>query len=106
VVPQLWGARWFLRINIIQHDGCDTNSEHDHSRNFVGRVFNWFMMNNGFHTIHHNRAGLHWTALAAEHEQQVKPHIDARLDEPSMIGYLLRTYVFRLRRPSTPKRES
>jgi beta-carotene hydroxylase len=104
VVPQLWGARSFLRINIIQHDGCDTASEHDHSRNFVGRVFNWFMMNNGFHTIHHDRAGLHWTALRDAHAREVAPHIDPRLDEPSMIGYLLRTYVFGIRRPTVPRR--
>lgn len=103
VVPQLWGARSFLRINIIQHDGCDTATEWNHSRNFVGRVFNWFMMNNGYHTIHHNRAGLHWTALAEAHDREVVPRIDASLDEPSMIVYLLRTYVLGLRRP--PRRD-
>ena len=99
VVPQLWGARWFLRINLIQHDACDTTSEWNHSRNFVGRIFNWFMMNNGYHTIHHNRAGLHWTELAEAHQREVVPRMDASLDEPSMILYLLRTYVFRLSRP-------
>jgi beta-carotene hydroxylase len=93
VVPQLWGARWFLRINIIQHDGCDTDSEWNHSRNFVGRIFNWFMLNNGYHTIHHNRAGLHWTALADSHAREVVPRIDASLDQRSMILYLLRTYI-------------
>lgn len=101
VVPQLWGARWFLRINIIQHDACDTTSEWNHSRNFVGRVFNWFMMNNGYHTIHHDRAGLHWTELADAHAREIVPHIDPSLDEPSMILYLLRTYVFRFSRPET-----
>ena len=99
VVPQLWGARWFLRINIIQHDGCDVSSEWNHSRNFVGRLFNWFMMNNGYHTIHHNRAGMHWAELAAAHEREVVPRIDPSLDEPSMLGYLARTYLFRFSRP-------
>ncbi|MCX7807453.1 MAG: fatty acid desaturase [Deltaproteobacteria bacterium] len=59
VMPQLWGARGILRINLIQHDGCDLESEWNHSRNFVGKWFNWIMCNNGYHTIHHNRAGLH-----------------------------------------------
>ena len=99
VVPQLWGARWFLRINIIQHDGCDLRSEWNHSRNFVGKTFNFFMMNNGFHTIHHNRAGLHWTELARAHDREVAPRIDPRLDEASMMGYLVRTYLLRARRP-------
>jgi fatty acid desaturase len=99
VVPQLWGARWFLRINLIQHDRADITSEWNHSRNFTGKIFNWFMMNNGFHTIHHNRAGLHWTELAEAHEREVVPRIDPSLDEKSMTWYLLRTYVLRLSRP-------
>ena len=99
VLPQLYGARGILRINLIQHDGCDTKSEWNHSRNFVGRAFNWIMCNNGFHTIHHNRAGLHWSVLADEHAREVVPAIDPSLDEPSMGLYLLRTYLFNLRRP-------
>jgi fatty acid desaturase len=98
VVPQLWGARWFLRINLIQHDGCDLASEVNHSRNFVGTVFNFFMMNNGFHTIHHDKAGLHWTELPRAHREEIAPAIDPRLEERSMIGYLVRTYLLRGRR--------
>ena len=93
VLPQLWGARGILRINLIQHDGCDTSSEWNHSRNFVGRAFNWLMCNNGFHTIHHNRAGLHWSVLADVHAKECVGRMDVRLDEPSMIGYLLRVFV-------------
>jgi len=99
VLPQLWGARSFLRINIIQHDGCDLASELDHSRNFVGKTFNWFMLNNGFHTVHHNRAGMHFETLADLHAKEIAPRIDARLDEPSMALYLARTYLFRWSRP-------
>ncbi len=99
VLPQLWGARGILRINLIQHDGCDVASEWNHSRNFVGRAFNWIMCNNGYHTIHHNRAGLHWSVLATAHEKECVPRIDSRLDEPSMVLYLLRTFVFNFRRP-------
>jgi len=100
VVPQLWGARWFLRINIIQHDGCDTTTEWNHSRNFVGKLFNFFMMNNGFHTIHHNRAGMHWTELARAHEREVVARIDPTLDERSMLAYLARTYLLHFARPA------
>ncbi len=100
VLPQLYGARCILRINLIQHDGCDVSTEWNHSRNFVGRAFNWIMCNNGFHTIHHNRAGLHWSVLDAAHAREVAPRIDPSLDERSMIGYLLRTYVLHLFRPA------
>jgi fatty acid desaturase len=99
VIPQLYGARCILRINLIQHDGCDVSSDWNHSRNFVGRAFNWIMCNNGYHTIHHNRAGLHWSELKAAHDREVVPRIDPALDEPSMVLYLLRTYVFNFARP-------
>jgi fatty acid desaturase len=101
VLPQLWGARSILRINLIQHDRTDMESEWNHSRNFVGRAFNWIMCNNGFHTIHHNKAGLHWTKLAEVHERDVVPRVDPALNEPSMIAYLLRTYLWRPKRPTT-----
>jgi fatty acid desaturase len=99
VIPQLYGARCILRINLIQHDACDVTSDWNHSRNFVGRAFNWVMCNNGYHTIHHNRAGLHWSELCEAHERDVVPRIDPTLDEPSMVKYLLRTYVFTFARP-------
>jgi fatty acid desaturase len=99
VIPQLYGARCILRINLIQHDRCDVASEWNHSRNFVGRAFNWIMCNNGYHTIHHNRAGMHWTELAEAHAREVVPRIDPSLDEPSMVKYLLRTYLFTPARP-------
>ena len=98
VVPQLFGARWILRINLIQHLGTRPESEHDHSRNFVGRAFNWIMMNNGYHTIHHDNPSRHWSELAEAHEKEVKPFIDPRLDQPSMFGWLARTFL--LGRPS------
>ncbi len=101
VVPQLYGARCILRINILQHDRADVDSEWNHSRNFVGRAFNYVMCNNGYHTIHHNRAGLHWSELARAHTEQVRPRIDPKLDEKSMALYLLRTYLFAFRRPNT-----
>src|SRR6185369_5796229 len=101
VLPQLYGARCILRINLIQHEGCDTSSDWNHSRNFVGRAFNWIMCNNGYHTIHHNRAGLHWSVLHEAHAREVVPRIDPSLDEPSMVKYLLRTYLLNVRRPAT-----
>ena len=100
VLPQLYGARCILRINLIQHDGADVGSEWNHSRNFVGRAFNWIMCNNGFHTIHHNRAGLHWSELAEAHRREAVPRMDPRLDEGSMVAYLARTYLLPRPRPA------
>ena len=66
----------------------------------MGRGFNWIMCNNGYHTIHHNRAGLHWSVLAEMHERECVPRTDPSLNERSMVLYLLRTYVLRFRRPA------
>lgn len=100
VVPQLWGARWFLRVNLIQHDGCDMTSEHNHSRNFGSRLLNWFSVNAGYHTAHHNRAGLHWSELPASHAEHVAPKMDPALMQPSLLWYLAKTYLFTWGRPS------
>lgn len=99
VLPQLWGARGILRINLIQHDRCDTRSDWNHSRNFVGRAFNWIMCNNGYHTIHHNRAGLHWSELDQVHQREVVARIDPSLDERSMVVYLFKTFFLGWNRP-------
>lgn len=100
VMPQLWGARCILRINLIQHDACDTRTQFNHSRNFVGTFFNWLMCNNGYHTIHHNLPTLHWSVLRQAHREQIVPKINPRLDERSMVAYLLRTFAFRASRPA------
>jgi fatty acid desaturase len=93
VLPQLWGARSILRLNLLQHEACDVKSEWNHSRNFVGGLLNWLLCNNGYHTIHHNRAGLHWTELPGAHQSEVVPRMDPALDEPNMITWLFRYYV-------------
>jgi fatty acid desaturase len=100
MVPQLWGARWFLRVNIIQHDGCDTASEWNHSRNFGGRLLNWFSVNAGYHTIHHNRPGLHWSELPQAHAREAAGRMHPSLMEKSLLWYLARTYLLRFSRPA------
>lgn len=104
LVPQLWGARWFLRVNLIQHDACDIDSEIDHSRNFGGKLLNWFSVNAGYHTAHHNRPGLHWTELPASHAKDIAPSMRPELLQPSLLMYLARTYAFRFSRPESVMR--
>ena len=61
-------ANWsMIFINYIQHVHADPWSEHNHSRNFVGKLGNWLVFNNGFHTAHHESAGLHWSKLPEAH---------------------------------------
>ena len=85
----VWGI---TTVNFLQHDGCDNDHPVNHSRNFMGKVFNWFTLNNGFHGIHHETPGLHWSLLPAEHQKRVAPFIHPNLDQPNFVVYLWRTF--------------
>lgn len=91
VLPQLFGARNILRINLLQHGGCDTASP-AHSRDFVGRLFNAVMCNNGYHTVHHEQPGVHWSGLPEAHAA-LTPAPRPDLQEPSLAGYVWRRHV-------------
>jgi hypothetical protein len=82
----------------VQHDGCDADSKYNHSRNFHGRLFNWFICDNGYHTGHHNRPAVHWSRGRAAHLNDVVHHMDPALDEPSLVRYLWRAFIWPGRR--------
>lgn len=97
VIPHMYAAWGIVTMNLLQHDGCDENSAHNHSRNFVGAFVNWWVFNNGFHTIHHEHPGLHWSLTPAAHAKEIAPHIHPNLDQPSLAGYIWRTYFLNRR---------
>ncbi|MCB9506688.1 MAG: fatty acid desaturase [Myxococcales bacterium] len=104
-VPHLWAAFGIITINYLQHDGCDEDHPYNHSRNFVSPLFGWFTFNNGFHAIHHMHANLHWSLCADAHRREVAPNNDPRLDEPSIVAYIWRTFFWpgrRVRFDGTP----
>lgn len=95
LLPHKLGQFGIKAINFLQHDGCDPDlSSPNHSRNFVGPVFNWWLMNNGYHTIHHLRPTAHWSTLPALHAQRVAPTIHPALDQPNALTYLWRTFLW------------
>lgn len=93
-IPHKYAAWGIITINLIQHDGCDQNSEYNHSRNFVGKLVNWFTLNNGYHTLHHHQPGLHWSLLPEVHAKEIAPHIHPALDQKSLVAYVWRTYIW------------
>lgn len=97
-LPHLWAAWGIITINFLQHDGCDETHPYNHSRNFTGRFFGWYTFNNGFHGIHHVHPNLHWSLLREAHNEEIKPHIDPRLDEPSIFAYAFRAFIWPGRR--------
>jgi fatty acid desaturase len=99
-------ANWgIISVNYVQHDGCDAEHPANHSRNFVGRAFNWWTLNNGYHGVHHMVPGKHWSLLPEAHGELVKPHIDPRLDQASLLVYCWKAFIYpgkRLRYDGTP----
>jgi fatty acid desaturase len=90
-LPAIAGQWLIVGFGYVQHDGTDPGTAYQHSRNFTSPLFNWVICNNGFHTIHHNKPGMHWSVIADAHR---RAPIDARLDEPSLVAYLWRAFVW------------
>jgi fatty acid desaturase len=58
-------------------------------------MLNIMLFNNGFHTVHHERAGIHWSKTPEAHAK-IAHLIDPALNEPSFWGYMIRTYILGL----------
>lgn len=78
-----------VSLNILQHDGCDAKSKYNHSRNFTSDALNYLLFNNGYHTIHHMKPGVHWSLTKKQHDELVAPYIHPNLLKPSIVGYAI-----------------
>ena len=92
VAPQQFALFAVLALNYIQHVHADEESEWNHSRNFTGRIGNFFLLNNGYHTVHHEWPGLHWSRVPEKH-REIEHLIDPSLNEPNFVWALFRIYV-------------
>ena len=90
VIPQQVAGYIVQIFNYVQHVHADEESKYNNSRNFMG--VNWFLLNNGYHTAHHERASMHWSE-APECHAQIADKIDPSLIEKSFWGYVIRTYI-------------
>ncbi len=87
------GALWGLMFtNYVQHVDCDPASRWRRSRDFVSSWMNFFVFDNGFHTVHHEQAGMHWSQSRAAHAR-IAHLLDPRLEERSIASYAFKTYV-------------
>lgn len=105
LIPHQYAAFGIMGINFVQHDGCEKDHPYNHSRNFTGKLVNWFTFNNGFHGIHHMHPSLHWSKTPAAHAAELAPHIHPNLDRTSLLAYLWEAYVSpgkRMRYDGTP----
>jgi fatty acid desaturase len=94
IIPHLFAVWGITTVNYLQHDGADAEHPVNHSRNFVGPLFNWFTLNNGFHGIHHDQPGLHWSLTPQAHAERLHPTIHPALEQPSLFGYMFQAFIW------------
>jgi fatty acid desaturase len=98
-VPHSVGQWGIKAINFMQHDGCAYDNEgYDHSRNFVGPWFNFLLFNNGYHTIHHLRPGLHWSVTPGRHAELIGDRMHPALAVPNFARWAWSNFVYPARR--------
>jgi fatty acid desaturase len=98
-------ALWTLMLfNYEQHVHTDPWSKRNHSRNFVGTLLNFWLFNNGFHTAHHEQAGLHWSKLPQLHAT-FQAEIDPALNQRSLWWYWFKQYFLAAVIPSLGTRQ-
>jgi beta-carotene hydroxylase len=94
VLPQQFALFTIQVFNYVQHIEVDTGSEWNHSRNFVSPVLNALLFNNGYHTVHHDKPGVHWSQTPALHAQHAH-HIHPELLVSSWWGFMIRMFLLR-----------
>lgn len=93
-VPHLFAVWGITTVNFLQHDGCDEKHPVNHSRNFVGGLFNWFTLNNGYHGIHHEEPALHWSLAPKAHAERYHATIHPALEQPSLAVYMFKAFIY------------
>jgi fatty acid desaturase len=91
-MPAALATYFMMFTNYIQHVDCDPASPDDHSRNFTSPLWNWFVFDNGFHSVHHEQPGVHWSRYRALHaERAARIHPSLNLATP--LTYLVDAYL-------------
>jgi len=90
IIPQQVSGYMVMIFNFVQHVHADEESRWNHSRNFLD--LNLFLFNNGYHTVHHEKANMHWSETPAAHKE-VAHLIDPVLVQRSFFVYMFRTYI-------------
>jgi beta-carotene hydroxylase len=78
-LPTSLASGMMMFTNYLQHVGCD---------------WNWFVFDNGFHTVHHEHPGAHWSELRALHARR-QASIDPVLDQGTPLEFVCARYIAR-----------
>lgn len=91
-IPAVYAAWSMMLTNYLQHVGCDHASADDHSRNAVSRWMNWLVFEAGYHAVHHEHPGRHWSTYPALHAARAA-RIAPDLNQGTLLGFAMRRYV-------------
>lgn len=91
VIPHQVSLFSVLIFNYVQHVHTDEESAYNHARNFTGLI-NLMLFNNGYHTVHHESPGIHWSETPAA-QKKIAGLIDPSLNERSFWWYIVRVYL-------------
>jgi fatty acid desaturase len=94
LVPQQIALFAIQAVNYLQHIEADEDSDWNHSRNFVSPILNALLFNNGYHTVHHWKPGVHWS-LTPQLHATVADRIHPELLQRSWLRYFGYTYFVR-----------
>lgn len=102
-VASIWIPRFFslwtiIYFNYDQHAHCDPYSKWNHSRSFKGKALNFLLFNNGLHTVHHIKAGAHWSVLPKMHAE-IEHNIDPSLNISNFWAWFFKVYFLSLINP-------
>jgi fatty acid desaturase len=96
-VPALIAPPLLQLTNYLQHVGCEPASRDNHSRNFESPLFNWFVFDNGYHTVHHENPGTHWSYYRDLHRVR-RAEVDPILNQRTPFEFAARRYGLSIRR--------
>lgn len=78
VIPMVTSLLYTAFVTYDHHAGLDTENEFEASYNKLGKLYNFFTGNLGYHTAHHYKQGVHWSKLPALHatiEDRIPAHL-------------------------------
>ncbi len=91
-VPAFFSLWTIMLFNYDQHAHTDAFSKYNHSRSFTSPLLNFLLFNNGYHYVHHEHPGTHWSKLA-ELNAQVADKILPELQQRSLWWYWFKQYA-------------
>lgn len=95
LIPIIYGQWFLVALNYMQHQGCDHDSQFDHSINYTGRLYNLLLFNVGYHTAHHEFPNEHWSKLPQIHRKNITPNINPDLEKSNFLRSLVFDYILK-----------